>query len=170
MSALSNDIIKLILPPLLHPVSGLFSRTTWVSRYQKGKTSLDLNEARDDGVFRCSGFSWTICKQSAPHSTQITTSTPHHSIFAGRMLFLAPSQQCQSTEGIVLKLIVVLYFVAVDSAGSGRGFRTLRTRTTALCVCVVGALDDGWDLPVVCVRESVSSSVDRASRLRPNSA
>ena len=35
---------------LLHPFNGLFSRTTWVSRYQKGKTSLDLNEARDDGV------------------------------------------------------------------------------------------------------------------------
>jgi len=32
----------------LHP----FSRTTWVSRYQKGKTSLGLNEARDDGVLR----------------------------------------------------------------------------------------------------------------------
>jgi len=30
---------------------------TWVSRYQKGKTSLDLNEARDDG-----GFGWT-CHQ-----------------------------------------------------------------------------------------------------------
>ena len=30
----------------LHP----FSRTTWVS--QKGKTSLGLNEARDDGVLR----------------------------------------------------------------------------------------------------------------------
>jgi len=29
----------------------LFSRTTWVSRYHKGKTSLDLSEARDDGVF-----------------------------------------------------------------------------------------------------------------------
>jgi len=27
-----------------------FSRTTWISRYQKGKTSLDLNEARDDEV------------------------------------------------------------------------------------------------------------------------
>ena len=26
------------------------SRTTWVSRYQKGKTSLDLSEARIDGV------------------------------------------------------------------------------------------------------------------------
>jgi len=34
---------------LLHPFSGLFSRTTWVSCYQKGKTSLDLTEARDDG-------------------------------------------------------------------------------------------------------------------------
>jgi len=27
-----------------------FSRTTWVSPYQKGKTSLDLYEAGDDGV------------------------------------------------------------------------------------------------------------------------
>jgi len=31
-------------------VNGLFSRTTWISWYQKGKTSLDLNEARDDVV------------------------------------------------------------------------------------------------------------------------
>jgi len=27
--------------PLLHPFNGLFSRTTWVSRYQKGQTSMD---------------------------------------------------------------------------------------------------------------------------------
>ena len=39
-----------ILLLLLHPFNGLFSRTTWVSQYQKGKTSLDLNEARDDEV------------------------------------------------------------------------------------------------------------------------
>jgi len=26
-----------------------------------------------------SGISWTICKQSAPRSRQITTPTPHHS-------------------------------------------------------------------------------------------
>ena len=31
----------------LQPFNGLFSRTTWVSRYQKGKTNLDLTEARD---------------------------------------------------------------------------------------------------------------------------
>ena len=31
---------------------------------------------------------------------------PHHSIFTGRMLFLTPNQQCQSTEG---SIIVILY-------------------------------------------------------------
>ena len=34
---------------LLYPLNGLFSKTTWVSQYQKGKTGLDLNEARDEG-------------------------------------------------------------------------------------------------------------------------
>ena len=50
---------------LLHPFNSLFSRTTWVSWYQKGKTSLDLNQAGDDGVL---GWLWhqlhhmqTIC-------------------------------------------------------------------------------------------------------------
>jgi len=46
-----------------------------------------------------SGICWTICKQSAPHSRQITTSTTHRSIFTGWMLFLMANQQCQSTEG-----------------------------------------------------------------------
>jgi len=44
---------KLLLLLLLHPFSGLFSRTAWVTQYQKGKTSLNLNEARDDGVLGC---------------------------------------------------------------------------------------------------------------------
>jgi len=46
-----------------------------------------------------SGINWTKCKQSAPRSRQITTPTPHNSIFTGRMLFLTPNQQCQITEG-----------------------------------------------------------------------
>jgi len=33
-----------------HPFNGLFSRTAWVSRHQKGEISLDFNEARDDGM------------------------------------------------------------------------------------------------------------------------
>ena len=33
---------------MLHPFNGLFSRTAWVSRHQKCKTSLDLIEARSD--------------------------------------------------------------------------------------------------------------------------
>ena len=74
------------------------SITAWISRYQKGKNSLDLNEERDDGALACSGISWTICKQSAPRSREITTPRSHNSIFTGQMLFLTPNQQCQSTE------------------------------------------------------------------------
>ena len=33
------------------------------------------------GLWVGSGIRWTICKQSAPRSRQITTPTPHHSIF-----------------------------------------------------------------------------------------
>ena len=45
-----------------------------------------------------SGISWAICT-SAPCSRQITTPAPHHSVFTGRMPFLPPNQQRQSTEG-----------------------------------------------------------------------
>jgi len=55
----------------LHPNNGLYSRTTPVSRYQKGKTSLDLNEARDDGVLGICGISWTTLesKKKTRHQT-----------------------------------------------------------------------------------------------------
>ena len=50
----SPDILKLdvhckseVTLALLQPFNGLFSRTTWVSRYQKGKTNLDFTGARD---------------------------------------------------------------------------------------------------------------------------
>ena len=45
-----------------------------------------------------SGISWAICK-SAPRSRQITTPPLHYKFFTGRMPFLPPNQQCQSTEG-----------------------------------------------------------------------
>ena len=76
------SLLLLLLLLLLDPFNGLFSRTTWVSRYQKGKTSLDLNDTRDDGVL---GWQWhqldhmqTICTslQTDNHNTP----TPHHSV------------------------------------------------------------------------------------------
>ena len=44
-------IVEITATTTLHPFSDLFFRATWVSWYQNGKTSLDLNEARDDGVW-----------------------------------------------------------------------------------------------------------------------
>ena len=52
-----------------------------------------------------SGISWAICK-SAPCSRQIAMPAPHHSFFTGRMPFLPPNQQCQSTEGKALNILL----------------------------------------------------------------
>jgi len=83
---------------LLHPFNGLFSRTTRVSRYKKGKTNLDSNEARDDGVLR---WQWhqldhmqTICT-----SLQRDNHTNTSSLNSYRPDVLPDAQQCQSTEG-----------------------------------------------------------------------
>ena len=78
-----------------HPFNGPFSRTTRVGRYQKGKTNLDFTEARDSSG---GGISWAYASlHLAPD--RITTPAPHHSVFTGRMPFLPPNQQRQSTEG-----------------------------------------------------------------------
>jgi len=77
-------------------LTALFSGTTWVSWYQKGKINLDFTEARD------SEWQWhqldhmQVCTllQTDNHA-----STPPLSFFTGRMPFLPPNQQCQSTEG-----------------------------------------------------------------------
>jgi len=85
---LINSIILLLL--LLHPFNSLFSRTTWVSWHQKGKPLWILLEQE------MMGWQWhqldhmqIICIRSR----QITTPVPQHSVFTGRMPFLAPNQQ-----------------------------------------------------------------------------
>jgi len=62
------------------------------------------------GFWDGGGYSWTLCKQPAPHSRQTTTPTPHHSMFTGRMRFLMPSQQSQSTEGHTCASSLVLKY------------------------------------------------------------
>jgi len=87
-----------------HPFNGPFSGTTQVSRYQKGKTNLDFTEATD------SEWQWhqlghmQVCTslQSDNHA-----STPPLSFFTGRMPFLPPNQQRQSTEGSFSQLMSV---------------------------------------------------------------
>ena len=78
------------------PFNGPLSGTTWVRRYQKGKTNLDFSEARD------SEWQWhQLSRMQVCTSLQTDnlTSTPLLSFFTGRMPFLPPNQQCQSTEG-----------------------------------------------------------------------
>ena len=60
-----------------HLFSGPLSGNTRVSRYQKGKTNRDFTETRD------SEWQWhqLALSKSAPHSRQITTPSPHHSVF-----------------------------------------------------------------------------------------
>jgi len=65
-----------------------------VSQYQKGKTNLDLLLQE---IVSSRGISWAICK-SAPHTSQITTPTLHHSgFYRGMACLLLPNQQHQST-------------------------------------------------------------------------
>ena len=80
---------------------GNLSGTTRVSSYQKGrtrkvKTNLDLLEQE---IVCGSGICWAICK-SAPHPRQ-PRQQPTTQFFTGRMPFLPPNQQHQSTEGTV---------------------------------------------------------------------
>jgi len=89
-----------------------------VSRYQKDETNLDFTEARD------SEWQWHQlgkCK-SAPRSRQITTPAPYHSVFTGRMPFLPPNQQRQSTEGHIAstQLSTVENLLASDSRQTDR--------------------------------------------------
>ena len=86
--------VNRFLCTVTHPFNGPFSGTTWVSRYQKGRTNLDFTEARD------SEWQWHQLGKSASRSRQITMPVPHHSsFFTGQMPFLPPNQQRQSTEG-----------------------------------------------------------------------
>jgi len=88
-------ILSLITRPVaiaLHPFNGLFSRTTWVSRHQKGRTILDFNEAEMMGWQWAWGISCTICKSCAPRPRQIITPAPHHSVLFYRKDALPDAQ------------------------------------------------------------------------------
>ena len=78
-----------------HLLNGPLSGTTRVSQYHKGKTNLDFTEARD------SEWQWLQLGHMQVCTLLQTDTTPalHRSVFTGRMPFLPPNQQRQSTEG-----------------------------------------------------------------------
>jgi len=76
--------------------------------------------AGDDGVL---GWQWhqlyhmqTICTLLQTDSHAST----HHTIFTGRMLFLMPNQQCQSTEGLKPYTELFLSYQHVTHTQTGR--------------------------------------------------
>ena len=83
------------------PFNGSFSGTTWVGRYQKGKTYLDFTEARD------SDWQWhqmgrmQVCTSL---QTDNHASTSALSFFTGRMPFLPPNQALPSDTAISKQL------------------------------------------------------------------
>jgi len=89
-------LTKHMLTTHTHPFNGPLYGTTRVSRYQKGKTNVDFTEARD------SEWQWhqlgymQVCTLL---QTDNLASTPPLKIFTGRMSFLPPNQQRQSTAG-----------------------------------------------------------------------
>ena len=111
-----------------------------MSRYQKGKANLDFTEARD------SEWQWhqlghmQVCTSL---QTNNHASTPPLSFFTGRMPFLPPNQQRQSTEGTVYS-ISVFYFTFYLFEGWGVRVRiTIVMPTTADGISTKGRIAGG---------------------------
>ena len=86
--------VSLSLSPFYQP----FSRWTWFSRYQN-VSILDFIAAKVDGSGG-DNCSYKTCK--AP--VKMSPATNQYAVFfTGRMAFLSPNQQCQSTEGKAMK-------------------------------------------------------------------
>jgi len=77
-------------------LNGPLSGSTQVSRYQTGKTNLDFTGARDSEWqwHQLGHMQFCTLLQTDNHA-----STSLLSFFTGRMPFLPPNQQLQSTEG-----------------------------------------------------------------------
>ena len=102
VSSHTTQQIRVTVHTYIHPFNGPLSGTTRVSRYQKGTTNLDFTEARG------SEWQWhqlgrmQVCTSL---QTDNHASTPPLSFFTGRMPFLPPNQQRQSTEDCALQYI-----------------------------------------------------------------
>jgi len=105
-------INKKYLHTYIHPFNDPLSGTTQVSRYQKCKTNLDFIGARD------SEWRWHQLGHMQIYTSLQTNnhaSTPPLSFFTGRMPFLPPNQQRQSTEGESTYIYLTHYILDTTS-------------------------------------------------------
>ena len=105
---------------LLHPFNGLFSRPTRVSRYQKGKTSLDLNEAREDEVLR---WQWHQLDHIQTTCTSLQTDNHNDSSFTQLLQALPDAQptvskHCSEDKQISNGICKILYLIFHCSCGN----------------------------------------------------
>jgi len=136
-----------------------------VSQYQKGRTVLYFNEARDNGGG--SGISWTICKSFALCSRQITTPAPHHSIF-----LYAGCSSCHPTNSVkTLKVIALAHNEQQIPSAISRRSAKMRTsswhqsRTSAVPqVCTVRALEAVNSAKLVNTRDTSCRLYTRCAR------
>jgi len=87
---------NLLLFTHTHHTHTTILRPSWIlsGTTQEDKTNLDLLEQLE--TVSGSGVSCAICK-SSPWSRHITMPASRHSVFTGRLPFLPPNQQRQST-------------------------------------------------------------------------
>jgi len=91
----------------------ILSGTTRVNRYQKGKTrKVKTIWIYWSEIVSGSGISWAVCKP-APRTRQITMPESPTQFFIGRMPFLPPNQQRQSTEGSIMLNVINMLHITV---------------------------------------------------------
>ena len=97
-----NQVQEWYRPLYTHPFNCPFSGTTRWAGTRKVKPIWIL---RKQETMSGSGISWAICK-STSRSRLITMPAPTAQFFTGRMPFLPPNQQRQSTEGCYRPLYI----------------------------------------------------------------
>jgi len=94
------------------------SRTTWVTCTRKVKP-----------IWILMGWQWHQLDHMLIICTSFQTDNPASTsslkFFTGRMLFLTPSQQCQSTEGKLLNIFIEYKFLSILSKWCRVCFREL---------------------------------------------
>jgi len=95
MNRILSQVRSWIKSPHTHARTRLRAFFSGTTRWPSTRKVKPIRISLKQDIVSGSGISWAICK-SAPRFWEITTPTPHHSVFTGRAPFLPPNQR-QST-------------------------------------------------------------------------